>query len=741
MGKERRRYLREKKVIRREKHIDVSASQILQLMTEEDRPLLLREILRRLGLQKEQRQEAREFLRDLAEGGKVVRIRGNRYGLPSKMNLIVGKVKTHPDGYGFVIPEAEGEEDIFISPRNLKEAMHGDRVVARVESIQQKGREGSVIRILERKTRKVVGKFMRARNYSYVAPEDERILQEVFIPEGETKRARPNQIVVAEITRYPTGRARPEGRITHILGYPDDPEIEPQIIIHKYDLPHRFTSAASKEAQNLPSTPSLHEYKNRVDLREIPTFTIDGENARDFDDAVSIERDEDGGVKLYVSISDVSHYVREETALDNEAYSRGTSVYFPDRAIPMFPTELSNEICCLHPRVDRLTLTAELRYDGNGERKGVRFYPSVIRSDERLTYTLVKKILVDEEVELKRNFKHLLPSLELMADLSQELRRRRTERGAIDFDLPEPEVILNLQGETEDVIRAERNLAHQIIEEFMIAANEAVARFMEEKGFPFIYRVHEPPKKEAVDEFRRFISHLGYKSMRPDHGMKKGSDHSPKEFQKVLFEFKGRPEERVVNEILLRSMKWAKYSAKNLGHFGLASDGYTHFTSPIRRYPDLIVHRLLKQVLSEKEVKISEEVLANKADHLSDRERVAMEAEREILNRYRVRFMRGKIGEEFEGVISGVTAFGFFVELKDIFVEGLVRVTSLHDDYYQYHEKNYCIVGERTHKTFSIGDEIRVRVDRVDVERRHIDFGLVRKLSGMNPEPKMLGLL
>jgi ribonuclease R len=559
---------------------------------------------------------------------------------------------------------------------------------------------------------------MRAKNYSYIIPEDERILQEVFIPEGETKRARPNQIVVAEITQYPTERARPEGRITHILGYPDDPEIEPQIIIHKYDLPHRFSSAALKEAQDLPPAPSTDEYKDRIDLRGIPTFTIDGENARDFDDAVSIEKEKEGGMTLYVSISDVSHYVMEETALDFDAYSRGTSVYFPDRAVPMFPSKLSNEICCLHPRVDRLTLTVELGYDKNGEKKGVQFYPSVIRSDERLTYTLVRKILVDRDPELRKRFEHLLPSLDLMAELCQELRRKRKERGSIDFDLPEPEVILNLQGETEDIIRAERNLAHQIIEEFMIAANEAVAHFMEEKGVPFIYRIHEPPKKEAIDEFRRFISNLGYK-------MRRESDYSPKEFQKVLSDVKGRSAERVINEILLRSMKWAKYSAKNLGHFGLASDAYTHFTSPIRRYPDLMVHRLLKQILSKKGIKIGEEVLANQSDHLSDRERVGMEAEREILNRYRVRFMRDKIGEEFEGIISGVAAFGFFVELRDIFVEGLVRVTSLHDDYYQYHEKRYCLVGERTHKTFKIGDEVRVRVDRVDIERRHIDFGIL----------------
>ncbi len=714
-----------KRRIKKEKRRDqrgggLSTEELLPMMKEEDRPLLLREILRRLGLQKEQRGRARELLRDLAEEGKVVRIRGNRYGLPSKMSLTVGRVKAHPDGYGFVIPEKEGEEDVFVSPRNLKEAMHGDRVIARIESVRQKGKEGSVIRILERKTRRVVGKFMKAKNYAYIIPEDERILQEVFIPEGETKKARPNQLVVAEITRYPTERARPEGRVTHILGYPDDPEIGPQIIIHKYDLPHRFSSAALKEAQDLSPLPSSSEYRERVDLREVPTFTIDGENARDFDDAVSIERQRDGGIKLYVSISDVSHYVKEGGPLDEEAYLRGTSVYFPDRAIPMFPPELSHHICCLHPRLDRLTLTAELRYDAKGEKTGVQFYPSVIRSDERLTYTLVKKILVDGDAEIKNEFRHLLPSLELMANLCQELRRRRMGRGAIDFDLPEPEVILDLQGETEDIIRADRNLAHQMIEEFMISANEAVAHFMGEKGFPFVYRIHEPPQKEAIVEFRRFISHLGYK-------MRKDSDCSPKEFQRILSEVKGRPEERVVNDVLLRSMKWAKYSAKNLGHFGLASDAYTHFTSPIRRYPDLIVHRLLKRVLSEKEIKISEETLAHQANHLSNRERVAMEAEREIVDRYKVRFMKGKTGEELEGVISGVTAFGFFVELKDFFVEGLVRVTSLHDDYYQYHEKKYCLVGERTHKTFRIGDEVRVRVDRVDVERRHIDFGLVNK--------------
>jgi len=718
----KRRIRREKGGGRRERGL--SADEILRLMEEEDRPVLIREVLRFIRLPKDQRQRVKEIFRDLANEGKIVKIRGNRYGLPVKMNLVVGRVKCHPDGYGFVIPEKEGEQDIFVSPRNLKEAMHGDRVVARVESIRKKGREGSVIRILERGYHKVVGKFMRGKNYSYIIPEDERIIQEVFIPEGETKRARPNQIVVAEITRYPTERVRPEGRVTHLLGYPDDPEVEPQIIIHKYDLPHRFSSAVLKEARDLPLIPSPEDYQGRVDLRDIPTFTIDGEKARDFDDAVSVQKEKDEGMKLYVSISDVSHYVEEGTALDEEAYLRGTSVYFPDRAIPMFPSELSNEICCLHPNSDRLTLTVELQYNAHGNEKGVRFYPSVIHSNERLTYTIVRKILLESDPELKKKFEPLLPSLELMADLSQTLRQKRIERGALDFDLPEPEIILDLQGETEGIIRAERNLAHQIIEEFMIAANEAVAHFLEENGFLSIYRIHEPPKGEAVDEFRRFVSHLGHK-------MKKDAEDPSKELQRVLLEVKGRPEERVVNNILLRSMKWAKYSANNVGHFGLASQSYTHFTSPIRRYPDLIVHRILKGVLSKKDRRASEEVLVRKAEHLSHRERVAMEAEREILDRYRVRFMKDKIGEVFKGVIGGVAAFGFFVELQDIFVEGMVRVTSLYDDYYQYHEKRYCLVGERTHKTFKMGDEVVVRVDRVDVERRHIDFGLIEKIDRM----------
>jgi len=699
---------------------EFETEKLIQLFKEKRRPLSIQDLLKNLNLERKSRRNLKEFLKNLAREGRVIRVYRNRYALPETLDLVIGRVKRHPDGYGFVIPEEEGQEDIFISPKDLNGVMNGDRVSVRVES-RKKGRRGRIIKILERKTHKIVGKFVKGKSYSYVIAENEKIPQEVYIPEGETKRARSNQIVVAEITQYPTERSKARGRITHILGYPDDPDIEPQIIIHKYNLPLRFSSSALRQVKNIPQALSSEDYYGRIDLRWLQTFTIDGERAMDFDDAVSI-RKKDGGVVLYVSISDVSHYVEEGSALDEEAYQRGTSIYFPDRAIQMFPPELSNEICCLHPRVDRLTLTVEIEFDQNAEKKEVRFYPSIIKSNERLTYTIVKKILVDKDSELRKKFNYIISSLEQMLWLSQKLRQKRLGRGAIDFDLPEPEVILNLQGEADNIVRAERNVAHQIIEEFMIAANEAVAEFMEKRGVPFIYRIHEPPKKESIDEFRKFLSHLGYK-------MRKESKTSPKEFQRILTEVRGKPEERVINEVLLRSMRWAKYSTNNVGHFGLASNAYTHFTSPIRRYPDLIVHRLLKLALSHQKVTISEELLSKKAEHLSQRERVAMEAEREILDRYRVKYMKGKVGEEFDGIISGMTPMGFFVELKEIFVEGLVKTTTLNDDDYQFNERRYCLIGKRTKKTFKIGDEVRVKLAKVDTGKRQIDFILVKSLS------------
>lgn len=692
---------------------------IIKIFKERRSPLFISEISNILNIERSQRKSLRRILRSLIREGKIVRFPHNRYGIPNTSDLVIGRVKCHPDGYGFVIPENKDIEDIFINPKDLKEVMDGDRVAVRLESRRRKKR-GKIVKIIERKTCKIVGKFVKERHGLYVIPENGKTFQKIYIQEKDSKRAKPNQIVVAEITQYPTKSTPPKGRITNILGYHDDPEIEPQIIIHKYDLPLRFSPSALKQAKNVPLNLSSEDYHGRVDLRWLPTVTIDGEKAMDFDDAVSI-REKNGGVILYVSISDVSHYVEENSFLDEEAYLRGTSVYFPDQAIQMFPPELSNEICCLKPRVDRLAVTVEIEFDKNGEKKDVRFYPSIIRSSERLTYTIGRSILIDKDPDLRRKFNYLIPPLEKMLYLSQMLRQKRLKRGALDFDLPEPEVILNLQGEAEDIIRVERNIAHQIIEEFMIAANEAVAEFLEGKGIPSIYRIHEPPEKESIDEFKRFLNYLGYK-------MRRDSKLSSRDLQKVLNEVKGKPEERVVNEVLLRSMRWAKYSAKNLGHFGLASEAYTHFTSPIRRYPDLIVHRILKAVLNNRKIDISEEMLSKKADHLSQRERIAMEAEREILDRYRVRYMRGRIGEEFDGVICGVVSFGFFVELEDIFVKGLVKINTLDDDYYRFNEDKYCLIGERTKNTFRIGDKVRVRLIKVDIEKRQIDFILLKRL-------------
>jgi ribonuclease R len=683
---------------------EISSRHILELLEGKGYALLLKEILQELGLKRDRRRELKDFLEMMFHEGKVVRIHRNRYALPSKMNLVVGRVKCHPDGYGFVISEKEGEEDVFIGPRNLREAMHGDRVVASIESVRKKGKEGKIVRVLERKTRKVVGKFAKERDHSYVIPDDEKMIQEIYIPEGDQTASR----IRRRRRNYRThGEDKPEGRVTH-LGFRTIPRWSSGHPA-KYDLLW-FPSAAQEEDASSISPIPLSTGARRS--QEVPPSPSMGEG-EDFDDAVSIE-ERDGGLKLYVSISDVSHYVKEGTALDEEAYLRGTSVYFPDRTLSMFPAELSNEICCLHPGVDRLTLTAELRYDRHRKAQGVRFYPSVIRSDERLTYTLVRRMLVDGEVEVRDKYRHLLPPLEKMASLAQELRQQRVNRGALDFDLPEPEVVLDLQGETRDIIRAERNMAHQIIEEFMIAANEAVASFMEEKRLPFIYRIHEPPNQEAIEEFRRFVSALGFR-------MKRASDHSPKEFQRILSEAKGRTEEKVINNVLLRSMKWAKYSSQNQGHFGLASEAYTHFTSPIRRYPDLIVHRLLKRALSKREGRMSEEDLARKADHLSQRERVSMEAEREIVDRDWIRLMK-KDGRGFEGSSAG-GLFRFLCGDQEVFVR-LVKVTSLATIPIVM-MKTYCLMGDRTHRV-RIGDGVKVKLARVDVDRRQIDFVLVK---------------
>lgn len=697
---------------------------------------LFRELMQVFGVTKGERKSFKAFVDKLVSEGHLVRFKGNRYALTDGENLVTGRLSCHPDGYGFVIPEGGGD-DVYIPARALAGSMHGDTVEVRVETFKAGGKkEGRIVRTVERGQTRVVGRFEQLRGFGVVVPDEIRISQQIVIPRKGIGRAREGEVVVAEITAYPSEKRRPEGHIVEILGFPDDPEVEVKTIIAKHGLPFEFPADVLNEARAVPQAIGEKDLKGRTDLRDIVTVTIDGETARDFDDAVAVRKERGGNIRLWVSIADVSHYVKPDAPLDREAYLRGTSVYFPDRCIPMLPEELSNGICSLNPRVDRLTLTAEMVFTRGGVMKEASFYPSVIKSDARLTYTIVKKILVDGDAEAIAPHKELVPHLEAMRELAQRLTDKRRKRGSIDFDLPEPQIILDLQGETVDIVQAERNLAHRIIEEFMLAANEAVASHIEAKEIPSLYRVHEPPDPAKLMDFQEFIFNFGF------HFRMDGDRVEPAEIQRLLTETEGTPEERMINQVLLRCMKQARYSHENLGHFGLAARCYTHFTSPIRRYPDLVVHRILKALLAgkitAKDIERLETTLPETAGQTSRRERVAMEAEREIVALKKAQFMLQKIGEDFDGYITGVTSFGLFVELTELFVEGMVHISTMKDDFYRYVEKQHSLVGERLKETYRIGDKIRVTVASVSIEKKQIEFvlaGLHERRPGAAPPP------
>jgi ribonuclease R len=697
------------------------------------KPMLVREIMRQLRLTAEDRHGLKQVLNELVLSGDIIKTRGNRYGLPEKMDLETGIFQAHPQGYGFVIPEKKGKSDIYISARSRIDAMDGDKVVARVtppvgkKKVSGK-REGMIVRVLERAHTRVVGTYElpapKTGGYGFVTPFDAKLTQDLVVSREHAGGANAGDIVSAEIISYPMHGRPPEGRIVRIIGKPGQPGIDSELIIEQYELPVEFPPAALREADAISQqvTPAMR--RNRRDLRDVPTVTIDGEKARDFDDAISIARVK-SGYRLWVHIADVANYVREDTMLDENAYARGTSVYLPDRVIPMLPMALSNGICSLNPDVDRLTLTCEMDISPAGDIVRYDIYESVINSNERMTYTAVREILADRDPEQRTRYGALLKEFELMAELMGILRARRSKRGSIDFDLPEPEIVLDLQGRMSEIIRAERNMAHQIVEEFMLAANETVAGHIEKKEAPFIYRIHEEPAEEKLTDLIDFLATLGIslpavKKLKPLH------------LQKALARAKGTPEETLINTVLLRTMKQARYSHENVGHFGLAAATYTHFTSPIRRYPDLIVHRVLKAdmtgMLKNKEfVERLAGTLPEAALHCSQRERKAMEAERDVITMLKLRFMEDKVGEVYGGIITGVVQFGFFVQLKDLFVEGLVHVSTLVDDYYHYVEKLHCLRGERKKRAYRIGDAIRVRVDRVDSIRKRIDFSLTEE--------------
>jgi len=695
----------------------ITPKKIIKYMNQVDRPITLREICRYFGLK--ERKKVQELLTNLEKQGKIIQISSQRYGLLRKMNLVVGRLSCHPDGYGFVIPEKEKRGDIFIKPRHLKKAMHGDRVVVRLEK-RRRGRlaEGEIVRILERKNKYIVGVFKTDGQVGFLIPEEQRFATEIVIPLPWAKKAGSGQMVVAEIVRFPSLHRGALAKIVEVLGDESLVSTQTQIVTYKYNLPQVFLESALREAEEAASKPIQAGRSEERDLRRLTLFTIDGENARDFDDAVGIKK-ERGGYRLYVSIAHVAHYVLPDSALDREAFLRGNSVYFPNQVLPMLPFPLSQGICSLNPQQNRLAITIEMRFTQQGEMISYDIYQSVIQSKARLTYSQVQSVLDNREPAVKS--KRIIAALQLMAELAEILRQRRMKRGSLDFDLPEPKVMLDLLGHTTDIIRAERLFSHRIIEEFMIVANETVAMHLTKKGWPMVYRVHDKPTGEKLVAFTKLIETLGY-----SFPLKK--EYIPKDFQRLLEEVKGTPHEFLVNRLLLRSLKQARYSSYNIGHFGLASDCYTHFTSPIRRYADLVVHRILKKQLEHEKPKSKLiKNLESICEYISERERIAMEAEREIIDRLRVQFMTNKIGEEYDGVISGVTGFGFFVELDSVFVEGFVRLSSLHEDYYFFDQRAFALIGKRTRQSFRLGDRVKVKVIDVKPHRREIELHLLKK--------------
>ncbi len=679
-------------------------------------------------------------LNQLEERGEIVRTRTNRYGVPEKMNLVRGRLQSHQKGFGFVIPETHGEPDVYIHANDMNGAMHGDTVLARVEKESSGNRlEGRIIRIVERGMTQLVGTFKDETHYAFVIPDDKRVGKDIFIPKEAYNGAVDGHKVVVNIVRYPEGRANPEGEVTEILGHKNDPGVDILSIIRKFGLAEAFPPEVLAEAEAAPNEITEDEIAGRRDLRERMMVTIDGADAKDLDDAVSLERLPNGNYLLGVHIADVSYYVKENSPLDQEAYRRGTSVYLVDRVIPMLPHRLSNGICSLNPKVDRLTISCDMEMSPQGDTVKYDIYLSVIRTNERMTYADVRSILVDKDEALMEKYSELVPMFEMMEELCRKLRAKRMRRGAIDFDFREAKIYVNDEGTPTEIGFRERSIAEQIIEEFMLAANETVAEHFHWMKKPFIYRVHEDPKEEKLMAFMEFITNFGY-SVRG-----KGNSVHPRALQQLLEEVKGTPEETIISTVLLRSMKQARYDAESLGHFGLATDFYTHFTSPIRRYPDLIVHRLIREWVERGEMNSKREAywaenLPEIAEHSSQRERVAVDAERETDDLKKAEFMSEHIGEEFDGVISGVTSFGMFVELPNT-IEGLVHVSYLTDDYYQYHERAYALIGERTGKQFRIGDEVQVRVSNVNVDERAIDFEIVgmKKPAAYRPRtPKVI---
>lgn len=708
---------------------EMTKERLLSYMKEEaSKPLSIKDLEE--GMKLEDSSQFKEFvklLNELEEEGAIVRTRSNRYGLPDKMNLLRGEVIMHPKGFAFVKTEV-GQDDVYIAAAEMNGAMNKDKVLVRLHPGSNGARpEGAIIRILERGVAQTVGTYVDDKHYGFVIPDDKRIPNDIFIPKGKEGGAVDGHKVLVDITKYPEGRMSAEGQVLEVLGHKNDPGVDILSIIYKHGLPGEFEQETLDHANSVPNEIDPSELENRRDLRDETIVTIDGADAKDLDDAVQVKKLDNGNYLLGVHIADVSYYVKEDSPIDREARERATSCYLVDRVIPMIPHRLSNGICSLNPQVDRLTLSCNMEFTPSGERVNHEIYQSVIRTTERMTYTDVRKILQEEDEEITKRYESLIPFFKDMAELAEILRQKRMDRGAIDFDFKEAKVLVDEEGTPTDVVMRERSVAERLIEEFMLAANETVAEHFHWMKVPFMYRIHEDPDEEKLQRFLEFITNFGY--------VVKGAANTvhPRALQELLEQVKGEPEEAVISTVMLRSMRQAKYDPENIGHFGLSADFYTHFTSPIRRYPDTIVHRLIRTYLIEgktddQTIEKWNEQLYEIAKHSSEMERRAEDASRETDELKKVQFMLDKIGNEYEGIISGVTNFGLFVELPNT-IEGLVHVSYLTDDYYHYDENQYAMIGERTGNVFRIGDEIEVRVVNVNVDERIIDFEVV----GMKP--------
>ncbi|HXZ95680.1 MAG TPA: ribonuclease R [Burkholderiales bacterium] len=691
-----------------------SREYILQILAKEGVPLSREQLMRLLEISGHESALFQRRLRAMERDGQIMRNRKGAICVVDKLDLIKGTVQGHPDGFGFLIPD-QGGADLFLGPKEMQKVLHGDRVMVREIGTDRRGRpEASIVEVLTRANQRVVGRLHVEHGIQFVVAENKRISQDILVAQAEKPAAKSGQVVVVEIIEQPSKHAQPVGRIVDVLGNYADPGMEIEIALRKHDLPHVFSRDAEKWAKYLPSAVQDQDYAGRKDLRDIPLVTIDSESAKDFDDAVYCEP-RGKGFMLFVAIADVSHYVKPGDAIDQDALQRGNSVYFPLRVIPMLPEELSNGLCSLNPRVARLAMVCEMLIEADGEIGEYRFYPAVILSQARLTYTVVGEMLEHPDGQAAQRYGSLLPRIKMLYTLYKVLAKAREKRGAIDFETIETQMIFNESGKIERIIPAKRNDAHRLIEECMLAANVCASDFLRSHSQRTLYRIHEgptPEKLEALHGFlREFGLHLG------------GSDNPhAKDYAKLLRATRDRPDAQLLQTVMLRSLQQAMYSPDNVGHFGLAYESYTHFTSPIRRYPDLLVHRAIKAVLHGKTYQPGD--WKQLGIHCSITERRADEATRDVESWLKCYYMQDKINECFDGTVSGVTGFGIFVALDDIYIEGLVHVSDLGSDYFHFNAQKHLLQGERTGMRFRLGDRVRIKVVRVDLQGTKIDFVL-----------------